>query len=59
VDALAQRLANMGASVAATAADVAAGCETARAMARTGDRIVVFGSFLTVGPALEWLRAGS
>jgi dihydrofolate synthase/folylpolyglutamate synthase len=59
VDALAQRLANMGASVAATAADVAAGCETAQAMARTGDRIVVFGSFLTVGPALEWLYAGS
>jgi dihydrofolate synthase/folylpolyglutamate synthase len=59
VDALAQRLANMGASVAATAADVAAGCETAQAMARAGDRIVVFGSFLTVGPALEWLHAGS
>jgi folylpolyglutamate synthase/dihydropteroate synthase len=24
-------------------------------MARPGDRVVVFGSFHTVGPALEWL----
>lgn len=59
VDALAQRLAKLGASVAATAGDVAAGCETAQTMARSGDRIVVFGSFLTVGPALEWLHARS
>ena len=35
---------------------VQAGCERAREMARPGDRVVVFGSFLTVGPALEWLR---
>jgi len=34
---------------------VAAGCATARDLARRGDRIVVFGSFHTVGPALEWL----
>ena len=59
VDALAERLAKMGASVATTAPDVAAGCETAQKMAKAGDRIVVFGSFLTVGPALEWLQAGS
>jgi dihydrofolate synthase/folylpolyglutamate synthase len=59
VDALAERLAKMGATVATTASDVAAGCEAARAMAKAGDRIVVFGSFLTVGPALEWLQAGS
>lgn len=59
VDALAQRLAKMDATVATTAPDVAAGCEIAQAMARAGDRIVVFGSFLTVGPALEWLHAGS
>lgn len=57
VDALAQRLAKMNANVAATAADVSAGCEVAQKMARAGDRIVVFGSFLTVGPALEWLSA--
>lgn len=59
VDALAERLAKMGAHVAKTAATVADGCAIARTMARAGDRIVVFGSFLTVGPALEWLEAGS
>ena len=32
------------------------GCELARGAARPGDRVVVFGSFHTVGPALEWLR---
>ena len=32
------------------------GCEIARAGARPGDRVVVFGSFHTVGPALAWLR---
>ena len=35
---------------------VTAGCERAAALARPGDRVVVLGSFLTVGPALEWLR---
>ncbi|HWZ64204.1 MAG TPA: bifunctional tetrahydrofolate synthase/dihydrofolate synthase [Steroidobacteraceae bacterium] len=34
---------------------VVRGCELARALARPGDRVVVFGSFHTVGPALEWL----
>jgi dihydrofolate synthase/folylpolyglutamate synthase len=34
---------------------VAAGCERARQMAGPGGRVVVFGSFHTVGPALEWL----
>jgi dihydrofolate synthase/folylpolyglutamate synthase len=38
------------------AASVAEGCARARALARPGDRVVVFGSFHTVGPALEWLR---
>ncbi len=37
------------------AGDVAAGCEVARSLAGTADRIVVLGSFHTVGPALEWL----
>ncbi len=59
VDDLAERLAKMGAHIAKTAATVADGCEVAQTMARAGDRIVVFGSFLTVGPALEWLQAGS
>jgi len=44
-----------GATVLAHAADVAEGCRTARAAAQAGDRILVFGSFLTVGPALEFL----
>jgi dihydrofolate synthase / folylpolyglutamate synthase len=35
---------------------VTAGCEIARTRARPGDRVVVFGSFYVVGPALEWLR---
>jgi dihydrofolate synthase/folylpolyglutamate synthase len=35
---------------------VAEGCARARALARPGDRVVVFGSFHTVGPAREWLR---
>jgi len=43
------------ASILAHAADVAAGCKVARDAARAGDRILVFGSFLTVGPALEFL----
>jgi dihydrofolate synthase/folylpolyglutamate synthase len=43
------------ARVLAHAADVAAGCRVARDAARPGDRILVFGSFLTVGPALEFL----
>jgi len=32
------------------------GCARARSLARSGDRVVVFGSFHTVGPALGWLR---
>jgi dihydrofolate synthase / folylpolyglutamate synthase len=38
------------------AASVTAGCEAARAEARPGDRVVVCGSFYTVGPALQWLQ---
>lgn len=34
---------------------VSQGCERARARARSGDRIVVLGSFHVVGPALSWL----
>ena len=34
---------------------VSAACERARREAKGGDRIVVFGSFHVVGPALEWL----
>jgi dihydrofolate synthase/folylpolyglutamate synthase len=34
-----------------------AGCAAALAQARPNDRILVFGSFHTVGPALDWLEA--
>jgi dihydrofolate synthase/folylpolyglutamate synthase len=54
-DALAARVQDVGANVEAVAADVAAGCLAAEALAQPGDRIVVFGSFLTVGPALALL----
>ncbi len=37
------------------APDVRGACVAARELAAPGDRIVVFGSFHTVGPALEWL----
>lgn len=56
-NALAARLQGVGVEVQAVAADVAAGCRAAEALARPGDRIVVFGSFLTVGPALALLAA--
>jgi dihydrofolate synthase / folylpolyglutamate synthase len=52
---LATRVRNLGVNVEAVAADVVAGCQAAGALAQAGDRIVVFGSFLTVGPALAWL----
>ena len=54
-DRLAERLCAAGASVIASADSVAAACSRAQSEARAGDRIVVFGSFHTVGPALEWL----
>lgn len=38
------------------APDVRSGCERARARAGADDRVVVLGSFHTVGPALEWLE---
>ena len=44
-----------GATVDAHAGDVASACRRARELARPGDRVLVFGSFLTVGPALEFL----
>ena len=31
------------------------GCEWVRATAKPGDRVLVFGSFHTVGPAMQWL----
>ncbi|HUO79481.1 MAG TPA: bifunctional tetrahydrofolate synthase/dihydrofolate synthase [Steroidobacteraceae bacterium] len=40
----------------ATAASVEDGCAFAAHSAEAGDRVVVFGSFHTVAPALEWHR---
>jgi dihydrofolate synthase / folylpolyglutamate synthase len=37
--------------------DIAAGCGQALAAASVADRIVVFGSFHTVAPAMDWLEA--
>ena len=52
---LAARLGSATGIEASRADDVVTGLERARGLARDGDRIVVFGSFHTVGPALEWL----
>jgi dihydrofolate synthase/folylpolyglutamate synthase len=51
---LAQRL-SLATGEVTLAASVAAGCELARASAEPGDRVIVFGSVYTVGPALQWL----
>lgn len=56
-EALAARVQAVGANVAAVAADVVAGCRAAEALAQPGDRVVVFGSFLTVGAALAMLAS--
>lgn len=58
-DVLAERVRAIGAKVESVAADVVAGCRAAEALAQAGDRIVVFGSFLTVGPALAFLAGRS
>lgn len=54
---VAERLASAGANVAASADSVAAACAAAEKLTGKQDRIVVFGSFLTVGAALEHLEA--
>ncbi len=52
---LAARIQAAAQAPVAQSADVAAGCAAARDEAGPGDRILVFGSFHTVGPALEFL----
>jgi dihydrofolate synthase/folylpolyglutamate synthase len=49
--------AGLGTATVHAADDIAAGCEAAAAAAAGGDRIVIFGSFHTVGPAMDWLEA--
>jgi dihydrofolate synthase/folylpolyglutamate synthase len=51
---LEERLGAAGEKVVASCASIAEACAVAEASAGSG-RIVVFGSFHTVGPALEWL----
>jgi len=55
--ALAARVAPFLAAPAIAAGAVPAACEAALAAASRGDRIVVFGSFHIVGPALDWLQS--
>jgi dihydrofolate synthase/folylpolyglutamate synthase len=54
---LAQTIRSQVAVPVETADSISAGCAAALAHANPGDRIVVFGSFHTVGPALDWLEA--
>ena len=56
---LARRLESGGAQRVAIEPDVEAGLAAARRACRPGDRVVVFGSFLTVGPALVALGAAA
>jgi dihydrofolate synthase/folylpolyglutamate synthase len=52
------RIVGRQATVPVVAADSpSAGCAAALADAKPSDRIVVFGSFHTVGPALDWLES--
>jgi len=55
--ALAKVVSNLVSVPVAYADGVGAACAAAAAAARLEDRIVVFGSFHTVGPALDWLEA--
>jgi dihydrofolate synthase/folylpolyglutamate synthase len=56
---LANRIVRAGGSSVHAAESVAAGMAKARIESQPGDRVVVFGSFLTVGPALDWLAAAA
>ncbi len=49
-------LESLGAQRIVVLDDVAAACAAARAVALPGDRVVVYGSFFTVGAAMESLR---
>jgi dihydrofolate synthase / folylpolyglutamate synthase len=55
-ESLAQTVRSRVAAPVEAAQSTSAGCAAAMAHAKPGDRIVVFGSFHTVGPALDWLE---
>jgi dihydrofolate synthase / folylpolyglutamate synthase len=54
---LAERLRTIGISAEHQAKDVASACMIAEQVTAAGDRIIVFGSFLTVAAALKYLDA--
>jgi dihydrofolate synthase/folylpolyglutamate synthase len=53
---LAERAFGAVAAKVSTIGALDAALQAAAARSRSGDRVVVFGSFHVVGPALEWLR---
>jgi dihydrofolate synthase/folylpolyglutamate synthase len=53
---LAAKVKRLGGKVIVVAADVVTACKHAQTHSAERDRIVVFGSFHAVGPALDWLR---
>jgi dihydrofolate synthase / folylpolyglutamate synthase len=55
--ALAEIIATQVTAPVTAAVTVESACAAARGVASPADRIVVFGSFHTVGPALDWLEA--
>lgn len=56
IDVLRERLTQLGVRVADTAPTVQEACTLAQQWAGAADRVLVFGSFLVVGPALDWLE---
>ena len=54
---LAQSVASQVAAPVEAADSTPAGCAAALGLAKPSDRILVFGSFHVVGPALDWLEA--
>jgi dihydrofolate synthase/folylpolyglutamate synthase len=55
--ALKERFTHAGVALERIEGDVVAACQAVSGMATRGDRILVFGSFLTVGPARDWHAA--
>src|SRR6185437_4483049 len=53
---LAQRLGRVSSDRVTLADSVAQACEAARAATGPADRVLIFGSVYTVGPALQWLK---
>jgi dihydrofolate synthase/folylpolyglutamate synthase len=58
-DELARRITIVTGHAADVAGDVEGGLRMAQALSAPGDRVLVFGSFLTVGPALASLGAAA